>query len=350
MQLNADGFFGATILIVDDTEANVLFLRRALESVGYKNLHSATNGQEAIAFCEQKAPDLVLLDLHMPGMDGYATLEVLRKRNDTFLPVLVFTADTTSEAKRRALQLGASDFLTKPGDLLEICLRVKNFLQMRQLFENEHRQKEILETRVFDRTRELQEAHVEILARLAMAADYRDDSTGEHGKRVSEMSARIAQAMNLDSETINLIRYGSLLHDIGKVGIPDAILLKRGSLLADEYDVMKRHAEIGGKLLANSRSRFLQVAHEIALSHHERWDGTGYPRGLKGEDIPLSGRIVAIADVFDALTSERVYRDALSIRDAVAEIARGTGSQFDPNLVGVFLRVMAPELGLASAA
>lgn len=349
MQHKAGDLATAKILMVDDTEANIFFLRKCLESADYTNLHSASNGQEAIAFCRDHQPDLVLLDLHMPQMDGYATLEVIRATVGTSLPVLVFTADTTMEAKRRALELGASDFLTKPGDLLEICLRVKNFLKMRKLYQNEQNQKELLEARVQERTRELQEAHVEILARLAMVAEYRDDATGEHTKRVSDLSARLATALGLPAEEVNLIRFGSLLHDIGKVAIPDSILLKRGSLLHEEFEIMKTHAEIGARMLANSKSKFLQVAQEIAQSHHERWDGTGYPRGLSRENIPLCGRIVALADAFDAMVSERPYKEAMHVRDAVAEIVRSSGVHFDPSLVQVFLTVVSPELAKTAA-
>lgn len=332
------------ILMVDDADANLLFLRKALESAGYTNLHEAKNGEEAIDFCRERQPDLVLLDLHMPRLDGFQALELLRNEREDFFPILVFTADTTSEAKRRALNSGATDFLTKPGDLLEICLRVKNFLQLRFLYQNEHTQREELERRVQERTRELQEAHVEILARLAMTAEYRDDDTGEHTKRVSDMSGRLATHLGLPQDEVSLIRYGALLHDLGKVAIPDSILLKHGPLSPEEMDVIRKHPEIGGRLLANSKSPLLQKAQEIALTHHERWDGTGYPAGLSGEAIPLAGRVVSVADVYDALTSERVYKKAFSARDALSEIVRCSGTQFDPKVVSALLTLISDEL------
>lgn len=339
------------ILIVDDTESNVVFLRMALEGAGFTNLDSATNGLEAVQYCSEQLPELILLDLHMPHMDGFQTLEALKPHLDEFMPVLVFTADTSMTARRRALDLGAADFLTKPGDILEIGLRVRNFLKMRQLYHAAANQRDLLESKVKERTKELNEAHVEILARLAMAAEYRDDQTGEHTKRVSDLSGKLALAAGLSPEEASLIRYGSLLHDVGKIAIPDAILLKEGALTQEEYERMKEHSEIGGKLLANSRSPFLRAAQEIALSHHERWDGSGYPRRLVGEDIPISGRIVAIADAFDALVSKRCYKEAVPVRDAVAEIVRCTGSHFDPALVQAFMGIMSDEMsGIPRAA
>jgi putative two-component system response regulator len=322
----------------------------ALTAAGFSAIDSASNGLEAIAYCQKSLPDLILLDLHMPQMDGYQTLEELRPLRKDFLPVLVFTADSSLTARRRALDLGASDFLTKPGDVLEIGLRVRNFLHMGRLFHATQNQRDLLEAKVKERTKDLNELHVEILARLAMAGEFRDDETGEHTKRVSDLSGRIAKSAGLPDEDVNLIRYGSLLHDVGKIGIPDAILRKRGPLLPDEYDRMKEHTEIGGRLLANSKSPFLKVAHEIAMTHHERWDGTGYPRGLAGENIPISGRVVAIADAYDAMTANRVYKDAIPLMDAVAEIVRCTGSHFDPTLVRAFMGLMADEMVRSRAA
>ncbi|MBC8064583.1 MAG: response regulator [Chlorobia bacterium] len=332
------------VLVVDDTEANVVFLRMTLEAAGLKRIFSASNGLEAVAHCASHPTDLIILDLHMPRMDGFQTLEALRPHREGFLPVLVFTADVSSAARRRALDLGATDFLTKPGDVIEIGLRVKNFLEMRLLFLASVNQRELLEVKVKERTKELHEAHVEILARLAMAGEFRDDETGEHTKRVSDLSGKIAIAAGLNAETANIIRYGSLLHDIGKIGIPDAILRKRGPLLVNEREIMMTHTDIGAKLLANSRSPFLRMAQEIALTHHEHWNGQGYPRGLVGELIPISGRIVAIADAFDAMVSNRVYHEAVPIRTAVAEIVNCSGTQFDPKLVQIFLAMMADRM------
>lgn len=339
-----NGIAASRILIVDDTEANVMFLTMTLNAAGFNNLVTACNGLEAVNSCAKNPPDLILLDLHMPQMNGFQTLEALRPYRKDFLPVLVFTADVSQEAKRRALDLGANDFLTKPGDILEIGLRVRNFLEMRRLFVTTVSQRDLLEERVEERTKELHEAHVEVLYRLAMACDYRDDETGEHTHRVSDLSGRLAQAAGLDEEEVNLIRYGSLLHDIGKIAIPDSILHKAGNLLPEERETMNDHTLIGSKLLANSRSPFLQKAQEIAISHHEHWDGKGYPYGLAGEAIPISGRIVAVVDAFDAMASKRVYQDAIPQRTAMAELVRCMGTQFDPHLVPIFMNMMSEDM------
>jgi putative two-component system response regulator len=332
------------ILVVDDLESNVAFLVMTLQAAGFHNIVTADSGLQAIDECLNSPPDLVMLDLHMPEVDGFKVLEAIRPAREDFFPILVFTADTTMDARRRALNLGASDFLTKPGDVLEIGLRVRNFLQMRHMYKVIADQRNSLEIKVQERTHALQEAHVEILARLALAAEYRDDATGEHTKRVSNLSGKLARAAGLTEEECRLIQFGSLLHDIGKIGIPDSILLKRGPLQPDEFEQMKEHAVIGGRLLANSKSPLLQKAKEIALSHHERWDGTGYPSRLAGEAIPISGRIVAISDVYDALISERVYKSAMSVPEAIAEIVRGAGTHFDPKLVQAFFSLVSGQM------
>lgn len=318
-------------------------MRRLLEKAGYNDVHCSSEPEEAAQVCRFLKPDLVILDLHMPGVSGYEVLSALRNSDDIpgYLPILVFTADATGEARRKALGLGASDFLTKPGDMSEITLRVRNFLEMRHLYRVLESQNAVLEEKVFERTRSLLDAQMEIVERLALAADYRDDDTGEHCRRVGDLSFDIAVEYGLSDAEADLIRIAAPLHDIGKLGIPDAVLRKPGKLTAEEFGEIKGHTIVGAKILANSRSEILQMAHRIALHHHERWDGRGYPNGIPGDQIPAAGRIVAVADVFDALTSRRPYKEAWPVERAIEEIRSNSGTQFDPDIVEAFLRVMA---------
>lgn len=332
----------STIFVLDDNQDNLLFLQRLLDVAGYKNVQCCWEPEKADRLCRLLKPDLVILDLHMPGVSGFDVLQSLRsdQEENGYLPILVFTADVTGESRRRALQLGASDFLTKPGDVSEISLRVRNFLEMRHLYRRLENQNAVLEEKVVQRTTKLREAQLEIVERLALAADYRDDDTGEHCRRVGDLSFRIALEFGLKTKESELIRLAAPLHDIGKVGIPDAVLRKPGKLTKEEFDLIKTHTFVGAKILANSRSEILEMAHSIALSHHERWDGTGYPNGLKGEDIPIAGRIVAVADVYDALTTERPYKMPWPKEKAIEEIRGLAGAQFDPLVVEAFIQVV----------
>ena len=336
----------ARILIVDDQEPNVRLLERILrQAASYTNLRSTTNPLDVPAVYTEFQPDLILLDLHMPHWDGFRVMEELKTLTPqgSYLPILVLTADVTAEAKQRALANGAKDFLTKPFDPIEVLLRVRNLLETRALHSELLQQNETLEVKVRERTREVERAHLEVerahlevLERLAHAAEYRDDTTGQHTRRVGQVSALLARALGLDREQVLLIRRAAPLHDVGKIGIPDDILLKQGQLIPVELDRMKSHTTIGANMLAGGWFPLLRLAEEIALTHHERWDGTGYPRGLKGEAIPLSGRIVAVADAFDALTHERPYKDARPVKQAIAELRRCAGGQFDPRVVDAF--------------
>ncbi len=341
----------ARIFVLDDNPANLLFMEKLLTKAGYQNVECSSTPEEAESICRFFKPDLVILDLHMPGMSGFDVLERLRGHSLSlgFLPILVFSADCTGEARNRALELGANDFLTKPGDTAEITLRVRNFLEMRRMYCQMEDQNAILEQKVAQRTSYLLEAQLEIVERLAIAGDYRDDDTGEHCRRVGELCYEIAIEHGLPSKQADILKLAAPLHDIGKVGIPDAILRKKGKLSLEEFEEIKRHTWIGARILADSRTEILQVAHEIAMSHHERWDGEGYPQGLAGESIPLSGRIVAVADVFDALTHSRAYKQAWSQAAAVREISHKAGSQFDPEVVAAFVRV-AKDRELSQAA
>jgi putative two-component system response regulator len=231
------------------------------------------------------------------------------------------------------------DFLTKPFDAVEVVLRIKNLLRTRSLHRQLQGQNELLDQKIRKRTAELEDTQVEILERLALAAEYRDDDTGEHTKRVGETAARIAEALGWSKADVELMRRAAPLHDVGKIGISDSILLKPGKLTPEEFELMKTHTTLGAKMLSGGQFPLLKLAEQIALTHHERWDGTGYI-GLSQEAIPLAGRIVTVADVFDALTSERPYKKAWSWNEAIEEIQSQSGRQFDPHVIETFLNVV----------
>jgi putative two-component system response regulator len=333
-------FRNARILIVDDEPRNVEILQRILARAGFTRLESTTDSREAAELYVRHRPDLILLDLHMPHLDG---LEVMRQLNEiaeaTYLPILILSADETPEAKREALSRGAKDFVSKPFQQDEILLRIRTLLETRFLYIQVQSQNQLLEAKVRERTRALEEAQIEIVERLAMAAEFRDDNTGQHTQRVGQMSALIARQLGMPDTQVALMRRAAPLHDVGKIGIPDSILLKMGKLTREEFDIVKTHTTIGARILSGGKFPLLRLAEEIAFSHHERWDGTGYAN-IAGTNIPLAGRIVTVADVFDALTQQRPYKPAWPVADAVAEIERQRGGQFDPGVVDAFLRVI----------
>ncbi|RYF42894.1 MAG: HD domain-containing protein, partial [Cytophagaceae bacterium] len=297
-----------------------------------------TNPYEVSSLVTAFQPDIILLDLMMPGMDGFEVMEQMKPLvgPDDFLPILVLTADTTEQAKRRALMLGATDFLTKPFDATELSLRLHNLLSRRFLHRRLQDQNHFLDQQVQERTEQLAQAEINTAECLAMAAEYRDDDTGQHTKRVGYTAARLACQLGLEDAEVALLERAAPLHDIGKIGIPDHVLLKPGKLTSEEFAVVKTHTSIGAAILARHHTPLLQLAAKIALTHHERWDGGGYPQGLVGEEIPIAGRIVAVADVFDALTHDRPYKKAWPVEVAVAEIENGAGTQFDPHIVQAF--------------
>lgn len=337
----------ARIVIVDDNPANVELLKRVLEPAGYRNIVSTTDPRQVPRLCAAATPDLLLLDLRMPHMDGVEVIEALRAELPGFasLPVVVLTSDHSREAMQRALSCGARDFLTKPFSASEVRLRVANLIENRLLYLAVERHNRTLEDVVRERTAELEEARIEILQRLAIAAEYHDPETGEHTRRVGEDSARIAIDLGLPAAEVELIRRAAPLHDVGKIGIQDAILLKPGPLTCEEQEKCKLHTIIGERILSGSSIPLLNLAAEIALSHHESWDGSGYPCGLSREEICLPARIVSVADVFDSLTHERPYKEAWSDHRALDVIREQRGTKFDPRVVDAFLRAM-----MASAA
>ncbi|HEY3782944.1 MAG TPA: HD domain-containing phosphohydrolase [Fimbriimonadaceae bacterium] len=339
------------ILIIDDESANVELLQRILEWAGYANVIPLCDPTKAFVVAENCKPDIILLDLHMPVMNGFELLQQIREQvtGSKYVPILVFTADINPESKKKALELGANDFLTKPGDATEIMLRVRNFLETRHLHRQLQDQNLDLEQKVQERTQALETARLEALEKLARAAEFRDDDTGEHAKRVGATAVGIAEQLGWAHIDVEELRMAAPLHDIGKIGLPDSILLKPGKLTDEEFEVMKRHTRIGASILGDSESPVLQLAKMIAMAHHEWWDGTGYPGGLGGEEICLAARIVAVADVFDALTHARPYKEAWPEQDAEAEISKCAGSHFDPQVVEAFL-AMRQKYGVARAA
>ena len=336
-------FKHARLLIVDDEPANVEILRRMLDAAGFTRVESTTDPREAADLYVKCRPDLILLDLHMPNMSGLAVLDQLNEIAEaSYLPVLIHTGDLTPDARQEALSRGAKDFVTKPFHADEVMLRIRTLLETRFLYFQVQSQNQILEAKVRERTRELEAAQIEIIERLARAAEFRDDNTGQHTERVGQMAALLARQLGLPDATISLIRRAAPLHDVGKIGVPDTILLKQGKLTIEEFEVVKSHTTIGARILSGSRFSVLRLAEEIALSHHERWDGGGYV-GICGDQIPLAGRIVAVADVFDALTQKRPYKHAWPIAEAIAEIERQRGRQFDPEIVDAFLRLIEQQ-------
>ncbi len=336
----------ACILIVDDQEANVRLLERLLEVSRFTGLVSTTDSSRVVQLCVEHQPDIVLLDLQMPTPDGFEVMELLEpwRKGTPRLPILVLTADGTRETKMRALSAGAGDFLSKPFDTSEVILRVENLLKVRLLELELVDQNALLERRVQSRTRELEEARIDVVDRLALVAEYRDDATGEHAHRIGRLSALVARELDMSEEWTGLIRLAAPLHDIGKLALADDILVKPESLTPVEFEAVKAHVIVGHEILGRSRSPLLQMSAQIALTHHERWDGSGYVSGLKGEDIPLAGRIVAVVDYFETMTQER----RRSSEQALAEIRHGSGRTYDPQVVEAFAGIVSALRGEAT--
>jgi len=335
----ADPVLGMRILVVDDEPLNVELLAAILGDAGFTDVQTTTSPTRALESCALLTPDLLLLDLHMPGTDGFAVMDTLGPaiRTDEGPPVLVLTADVTQTTRHRALSAGARDFISKPFDHEEVLLRVRNLLTLHASERKLAQHNERLERAVWERTRELEASRLEVLDRLALVAEFRDDDTNQHAQRVGRSAAAIAAALELALELPELLGPAAALHDIGKIAIPDSILRKPGPLTRDEFAVMQTHTTIGARMLAGSQFPVLQTASTIALTHHERFDGAGYPAGLAGTGIPIEGRIAAVADVYDALTSDRVYRPAFERAVALEMMREESGKQFDPVVLGVLL-------------
>lgn len=326
------------LLVVDDNAVNLTLFRHLLQKLDGAEVECIADPAEALAWCARTEPDLILLDYMMPVIDGIEFMRRLRQipeRSDT--PVVMVTADTESNVRHRALEFGAQDFLTKPVDKVELTARVKNLLALRKSRQQLADRATWLAEEVAKATREIAAREKEAILRLSRAAEYRDPETGSHLLRMSNYTRLIAERLGLPVAEQELLLEASPMHDIGKVGTADHILLKPGRLTPDEFEIMKQHAVIGYQILRDSLSPLLQCAAVLALAHHEKFDGSGYPGGLAGEAIPLHGRIVAVADVFDALTSERPYKKAWALDDAVDFLKSNAGSHFDPACVEAFL-------------
>jgi putative two-component system response regulator len=332
------------VLVVDDDKVNQRLIETILTPMGVSIL-SADNGSECIRIAERDEPDVVLLDIMMPGVDGFQVVQRLKGQSQTqMIPILMVTSLTDTQARIKALEAGADDFLSKPVDGLELQVRVRSLLKAKSYHDAMVNHQKSLETEIARKTAELRNsyqeiktAHLDTIYRLARAAEYRDESTGGHIHRIGSYAALIARALGMSEEEVDCITYAAPLHDIGKIGIPDSILLKPGKLNAGEWEIMKKHTLNGAMILEGSTSKYIQMAQVIALSHHEKWGGDGYPLGLKGENIPLPGRITMIADVFDALRSPRPYKEAFSFEKSLALI-KESEHFFDPAVFKAFFR------------
>ncbi|MDZ4203024.1 MAG: response regulator [Gallionella sp.] len=325
------------VVVVDDAQMNVTLLQHLIKKLPDCEPVGFLDPIQAIGWCKENEPDLVVVDYMMPDMDGVEFTAHFRGiAGCSEIPVLMVTANHETSVRHQALQSGVTDFLNKPLDNAEFLARAKNMLALRQSHKQLSNRAEWLADEVRKATAEIVAREQETIFCLARAAEYRDPETGAHIQRMSHYSRLIARRMALPPDQQDLILEAAPMHDIGKVGTPDAILLKPGKLTEPEFAVMKQHAVIGYEVLSASKSPLLKVAAEIAHTHHEKFDGSGYPLGLKGEDIPLFGRIVAVADVFDALTSERPYKKAWDVERAAQLIREGSGTHFDPACVEAF--------------
>jgi len=334
------------ILVIDDEERNLRLMQAMLTPMGYQ-IETVGSGREGLEQAYQDPPDVVLLDVMMPGMDGYEVARRLRADDRTRrIPLVMVTALSSVEDRIRALNAGADDFLSKPFDKAELHARVRSLLKVKAYNDHMENYQQILEQAVAEHTQKLQQAlkalkqaSLETIFRLCKASEYKDEDTGAHIKRMSNYSAAVARSLGLKEKNVERILYAAPMHDIGKIGIPDKILLKPGKLDPQEWEIMKQHTVIGGQILEGATLMYLPLARIIAMSHHEKWDGTGYPRGLSGKDIPLVGRIVALADVFDALTTQRPYKQAFSVEKSFGIIREGRGTHFDPRVVDAFFSI-----------
>lgn len=342
--------YPSNVLVVDDDEAVRTALRRAMEAFGHR-VSVASDGPEALAAL-QGSLDLLLVDAVMPAMDGFELVRKIRSiPGFDPLPVIMVTGHDSRDQRLTAVAAGINDFIAKPVDLLELHLRTEAQLKLKAARDEVERQRDGLEREVLRRTAALRlaldeleasnrrerRAHLATIRALVLAAEYKDDDTAAHIERMSAYVEIIAEGMGLPESRVRLLGLAAPLHDVGKIGIPDAVLLKAGPLTDAEWASMRRHPEIGARILEDAEGDILETGRVIALTHHEKWDGSGYPNGLKGQEIPLEGRICAVADVFDALSSDRVYRPALPADEVFRIVEEESGAHFDPDIAAVFL-------------
>lgn len=323
------------ILLVDDDTENLSLLETILSLQGYETL-SCENGTTALQALDEGPIDLILLDVVMPGLSGYDVARQIKATRQ--IPIILLTGLKEENDVIRGLECGADEFITKPFLKEELLLRIQNLLRLKE-YQND------LEKTVNRRAGQLRNAlksssalNQEMIYRLLMAAECRNDASGHHITRIGKYSCVIAENLGLKGEYVNLLEDAATMHDVGKIGVPDTILLKPGKLTADEFEIIKSHTTMGATILRESEFPLVNMSYDISLTHHEKWDGTGYPNGMKGEEIPLTGRIVALADVFDALTSKRPYKEAYSWEESLKIIRAATGTHFDPAVVEAFFK------------
>lgn len=332
------------ILVVDDEPANVALMEALLVPEGYEVV-TAVDGEEAVQRAVRDRPDLILLDVMMPKLDGFEVARILKEDDDAkVIPVVMVTSLKEVEDRVKALEAGADDFLSKPVEKTELRARVRSLLRVKEYQDRLRDHQRDLESEVARQTLELREAYekikdtsLETVFRLARAAEFRDEITGSHIQRISLYSAIIAERLGMAERQVETIRYAAPMHDVGKIGIPDEVLRKPGKLTPGEWEIMRLHTTFGARILEGSDSDVIQTAEVIARTHHEKWDGSGYPAGLAADAVPVWGRIVAVADVFDALTNQRPYREAIEPDRALDTIRDGRGSHFGEAETDAFL-------------
>ena len=324
-------------LLVDDNPSNLFLLSRLVMNAGLLDQSSFRDPLEAISEARRTVFDVVIVDYVMPGMDGLEFIRALRQIPAyADVPIVMVTTVDQKEVCYKALEAGATDFLTKPVDMAEVKARIRNLASLREMSNKVRDRASWLSEEVRKATQEMSALEEEIILRLSKASEYRDSDTGAHVIRVARTCRELAEELGLPAQTCRDIYLAAPMHDIGKIGVPDSILRKPGSLTRDERSRMETHVSVGAAILAGSESRLIRLAAEIADTHHERWDGSGYPHGLKGTAIPIAGRIAAVADVFDALVSERPYKAAWEVERAIAFVLESAGTLFDPAVVRAF--------------
>ena len=339
--ISPEQILNAKILIIEDDKPSRLVLKNILSTSGFVRIRCLPNATRFSIVYNSYEPDLLLLDLNLPKVSGFDVMNRLRKDfPDEYLPVIIISSDSNEDVHLRALSAGAKDFLGKPYDRAKVILRCRNLIETNLLHNEVKERNRNLAQTVREKTAELHQSRLDVIRRLGYAAEYRDTETGDHIVRMSTYCEALARKLGMTDEECELVLATTPLHDVGKIAIPDSILLKPGALSTEEFEIMRSHAEIGAEILSGGTSPFLRMAETIALTHHERWDGKGYPQGLKGEEIPFVGRICAVCDVFDALTSERPYKKAWTFDSAIKEIKHMTGSYFDPKVAEAFIEII----------